>query len=325
MRLFLSKICFFITLIMLFLPRTVHAEPVDVLIKGMDDGVKTNRQQDHNEALMNAKLQAIERAGVEISSITKVVNFETKFDMVQSKADAVLMPGFQVMDVGYQADGTYMVILSGRVEVSGGEESYGYVVYDKVSVPPFIDGYEIGEFEKVLQFEIGGPPGWEAFKIKSGEHSYQWIESPMIKFKLQKDQIIEIQPEEIVRESPFFNAIKKCILEDYGLITFKTEDDYKYVRKYQPILIFGNKEIPVKNEKTTLLLKAGTHSIGIKSRKSGASWVKPVFKDFTIEKAKTAEVTLYNRIYGNGSWITFYDNVNIDSNLKFSMAPIDVY
>jgi hypothetical protein len=94
-----------------------RGESVDVLIKGMDDGVKTTKQQDYNEAVMNAKLQAIERAGVEIASITKVVNFQTKFDMVETKAKAVLTAGFQVMDMGYQTDGSYQVVLSGRVQI----------------------------------------------------------------------------------------------------------------------------------------------------------------------------------------------------------------
>lgn len=91
------------------------AETVHVLIKGIDDGIKHSKQQDYCEAVMNAKLQAIERAGVEIQSITKVVNFKLKYDMVESKAKAILLPGFQIMDVGYQTDGTYQVVLSGKV------------------------------------------------------------------------------------------------------------------------------------------------------------------------------------------------------------------
>ena len=95
--------------LLILIPSFALSETIDVMIKGIDDGVKTNRQQDYNEAVMNAKLQAIERAGVEIQSITQVVNFQTKFDMVESKAKAVLMPGFQIMDIGYQLDGTYII------------------------------------------------------------------------------------------------------------------------------------------------------------------------------------------------------------------------
>ena len=92
-------------------------QTIDVLIKGIDDGIKTTKQRDYMEAVMNAKLQAIERAGVEIQSITIVENFQLKYDMVESRANAVLLPGFQIIDMGYQTDGTYQVVLAGKVQV----------------------------------------------------------------------------------------------------------------------------------------------------------------------------------------------------------------
>ena len=99
---------------------SVHSETVDVLIKGTDDGVKSSKQQDYEEAVMNAELEAIEKAGVEIASITKVVNFKTKYDIVESKAEIYLLPGFQIMDIGYQADGRYAVVLSGKLKKGKG-------------------------------------------------------------------------------------------------------------------------------------------------------------------------------------------------------------
>jgi len=104
-------------LFIVLIPAHVLSETIDVLIKGVDDSVKTNKQQDYKEALMNAKLQAIERAGIKIESITRIVNFQMKYKAVESKAKAVLLPGFQVMDLGYQQDGTYQVVLSGKVQV----------------------------------------------------------------------------------------------------------------------------------------------------------------------------------------------------------------
>jgi hypothetical protein len=98
-------------------PLQVFSETIDVHIKGVDDGKKTTKQRDYMEALMNAKLQAIERAGVEIQSITMVENFQLKYDLVESKAKAVLLPGFQVEDIGYQIDGTYLVVLIGKIQV----------------------------------------------------------------------------------------------------------------------------------------------------------------------------------------------------------------
>lgn len=96
---------------------TVGAEVIEVLIKGIYDGAKTSRERSYKEAVMNAKLQAIERAGVSVTAITKVENFVLKYDMVESRANAVLLPGFQVIDMGYQKDGSYQVVLSGKVRV----------------------------------------------------------------------------------------------------------------------------------------------------------------------------------------------------------------
>jgi hypothetical protein len=104
-----------VMLAVLVFPALLFCEDIDVFIKGIDSGGRTTKQQDYAEALMNAKLQAIERAGVGITAITKVENFELKYDIIESKAKAVLLPGFQIMDIGYQADGTYLVILVGKV------------------------------------------------------------------------------------------------------------------------------------------------------------------------------------------------------------------
>lgn len=127
----MKKILISIISIFLFFsfPLQVFSETIEVLIKGVDDGKKTTKQHDYMEALMNAKLQAIERAGVEIQSITKVENFQLKYDLVESKAKAVLLPGFQVEDMGYQIDGTYQVVLSGKIQVGEGTGIKGKEVF----------------------------------------------------------------------------------------------------------------------------------------------------------------------------------------------------
>ena len=106
-------------LFLLAISSIATAEIIDVNIKGIDDGRKTNRQQDYREAVMNAKLQAIEQAGASIESITKVVNFQLKYDAVESKSKAVLRPGFQIIDIGYVADGTYQIVLVGKIQTIG--------------------------------------------------------------------------------------------------------------------------------------------------------------------------------------------------------------
>jgi hypothetical protein len=47
--------------------------------------------------------------------------------MVESKAKAILLPGFQVMDIGYQQDGTYLVILSGKVRTQTPSSGLGKI------------------------------------------------------------------------------------------------------------------------------------------------------------------------------------------------------
>lgn len=115
------KVVFLVFLFLFSILSIASAEVIDVNIKGMDDGRKTNRQQDYQEAVMNAKLQAIEQAGASIESITQVVNFQLKYDAVESKSKAILLPGFQIIDIGYVADGTYQVVLIGKIQTSGKE------------------------------------------------------------------------------------------------------------------------------------------------------------------------------------------------------------
>ncbi len=52
----------------IFIPQ-VKQEILDVKIIGYDNGIKTSKQRDYREALVNAKRQAIERAGVEVDPV----------------------------------------------------------------------------------------------------------------------------------------------------------------------------------------------------------------------------------------------------------------
>jgi hypothetical protein len=115
------KIVSSVFLLLFSIVSIASAEVIDVNIKGIDDGTKTNRQQDYREAVMNAKLQAIEQAGASVESITQVVNFQLKYDAVESKSKAILLPGFQIIDIGYIADGTYQVVLIGKIQTGGKE------------------------------------------------------------------------------------------------------------------------------------------------------------------------------------------------------------
>jgi hypothetical protein len=71
----MKKLIFFALIVLDVFLSAAHAETIDVRIKGFDDGLKTTRQQDYKEACLFAKREAIERAGVKISSTAKVEDF----------------------------------------------------------------------------------------------------------------------------------------------------------------------------------------------------------------------------------------------------------
>ncbi len=90
-------------------------ELVAFKVIGYSYGKKKNLKDDYNEALVDAKVKAIERAGVKIDSITKVENFEVKSDMVEAQAKGTIEPGYEVLEVGYDENGVYKIILIGKV------------------------------------------------------------------------------------------------------------------------------------------------------------------------------------------------------------------
>jgi hypothetical protein len=89
---------------------------LDIAVKGISDAQNDGAQKDRLEAILDAKRQACEKAGLKINAKTTVENFQTVYDFVETQADAVLLPGFQIVDVGYMADGTYQVVLTGKVK-----------------------------------------------------------------------------------------------------------------------------------------------------------------------------------------------------------------
>jgi len=121
MELIKSKHCSLLALLFIFttllLSTTALSETLDVTIKGFDNGRKTSRQQDYKEAVLDAKRQAIEQAGVTVESKSVVKNSVLQEDYIETQAKAVLLPGFQITDIGYMQDGTYQVVLTGKVQV----------------------------------------------------------------------------------------------------------------------------------------------------------------------------------------------------------------
>jgi len=91
-------------------------EVIDISVRGISDAANDGAQKDRLEAILDAKRQACEKAGMTISSKTTVENFKAVFDLVETQAEAVLLPGFTVIDVGYMADGTFAVVLTGKLK-----------------------------------------------------------------------------------------------------------------------------------------------------------------------------------------------------------------
>lgn len=115
LRMFLIMVC----LIIIIFPSNVLSETIDVQIKGIDDGLKTTKQKDYKESVLFAKREAIERAGVKIKSMTTVKDLMLNSDYIEFQAEAILLPGYNIIDVGYQKDGTYLVVLIGKVKTEG--------------------------------------------------------------------------------------------------------------------------------------------------------------------------------------------------------------
>ena len=96
---------------------------------------------------MDAKRQACEKAGISIESTTTVENFQMVYDLVESQAAAVLLPGFQIIDNGYGEDGTYSVVLIGQVKTataaSSDQASFTIIVWFYESEDALEQSYQL--------------------------------------------------------------------------------------------------------------------------------------------------------------------------------------
>jgi len=88
---------------------------ISVKVIGYSSGKKKTLKTDYEEAVIDAKLKAIERAGVEIKSMTEMENFQVKSDFVENKSKGILEPGYEIIEVGYDENGVYKILLIGQV------------------------------------------------------------------------------------------------------------------------------------------------------------------------------------------------------------------
>ena len=85
-------------------------------MKHRDSNQKPSCPPKPRKPLLFAKREAIERAGVKVKALTTTKDFVIHSDYIESQAEAVLLLGYHIMDVGYQKDGTCLVILIGKVK-----------------------------------------------------------------------------------------------------------------------------------------------------------------------------------------------------------------
>ncbi len=131
---------FLLFAVLILTPSFALTETIDVHIKGVDDGVKTTKQQDYKEAVLFAKREAIERAGVKVKALTTAKDFIVHSDYIETKAEAVLLPGYNIIDVGYTVDGTYQIVLIGKITtaeegIDSKELRYAKTLIERGEVP----------------------------------------------------------------------------------------------------------------------------------------------------------------------------------------------
>jgi hypothetical protein len=141
-----------VILLTLIFPITIFAGDLEVRIQGFDDGIKSSKQQDYEEAVLFAKRQAIEKAGVTIKSKTTVENLMLQKDYIEAQSEVVLLPGYQILDIGYLENGTYSIILIGKIKTL---DTKGETDADGFSDAKW--GMSIGQVKEVFNFFFTDP------------------------------------------------------------------------------------------------------------------------------------------------------------------------
>lgn len=98
-------------------------DSLEILVKGFSNQENNGHQIDRQEAILDAKRQACEKAGIIIESKTTSENFQLLLDLVETKSNTILLPDFKIMDIGYNSDSCYQVVLSGKITLVQNTES----------------------------------------------------------------------------------------------------------------------------------------------------------------------------------------------------------
>ena len=104
-----------------------YSHTIKVHIKGFDDGIMTTKRNDYLEAVLFAKREAVERAGCKIESFTTIENLILKQSYIESKASAILLLGYDIVDNDYSRDGYYQITLIGEIWVKNPQKKVNKV------------------------------------------------------------------------------------------------------------------------------------------------------------------------------------------------------
>lgn len=210
-------------LVLILIPLFSFAETIDVQIKGVDDGVKTSIQRDYKEAVLFAKREAIERAGVKVKSESKMEDFVLYEDYIESQAEAVLLAGYQIIDMGYSVNGTYQVVLVGKVRVLSS------VVGDDIKKDITKSPDELYSSAKTLFNMADFKNAREEFEIlvkkypnsEYADDAQFWIGETYYREKWYEKAILEYQ--KVIEEYPHSIKMQACLLKQ-GFAFFNLGD-----------------------------------------------------------------------------------------------------
>ncbi|MBW2606758.1 MAG: hypothetical protein JRD05_03880 [Deltaproteobacteria bacterium] len=149
------------------------ADEIEISIKGIDDGVKTTKQQDYKEAVLFAKQQAIERAGVMIKSKTTVKNLIAKEDFIESKSEGILLPGYKVIDIGYTQSGNYQIVLIGKIKTVSSVDQNLKRKNDFIGFEKIKWGMKYDQIKKTYKI-VSTKKSAECFLLYTGNEKYEW-------------------------------------------------------------------------------------------------------------------------------------------------------
>ena len=118
----------FLLLTLITIP--VSAQPsLDVSIQGISDEHSDTILRDREEAVVDAKLKALIRIGVQVGEAKQMTDFEEKQTWVNSKLKGYLLPGYKIMNIGYGDDGLYHIVFNAKLTLAGKSITEGDIKY----------------------------------------------------------------------------------------------------------------------------------------------------------------------------------------------------